>query len=199
MFFFSHKEYSSQKNGKIIVDTFLGSFNVIVGKGVQSGIVMEKMWKDAFRKMPKSFELKNILILGLGAGNTIELLQKKHNKAKITIVEWDEVMIDIAKDLHFFRMTENIEIIHGDAQVILPTIQGDFDFIAVDLFTGDIPPDFLIDESFLLALKNVLNENGILYVNFFRHTHFLKSYEKYFTCISSWIFGTNTLGMFRLK
>ena len=60
------------------------------------------MWNNAFKRIPKDFKAKNILILGLGGGNIIKLLQKRHPKANINVVEWDEVMIDIAKKLELF-------------------------------------------------------------------------------------------------
>ena len=153
MIFFNRKEYNSEKNGKITVEKFLFDTRIVVNGCFEAGQYLIDMWVNAFKRIPKNFKAKNILILGLGGGNIIRLLQKKYPHANINVVEWDEVMIDLAKKLKLFSMTPLIRISNRDAFELLKTMTEKFDIVIVDLFTGPTPPPFLGDDSFLFNLK----------------------------------------------
>lgn len=197
MIFFSRKEYNSEKNGRIIVEKFLFDTRIIVNECFEAGLYLIDMWNNAFKRIPKGFKAKNILILGLGGGNIIKLLQKKYPKANINVVEWDEVMIDIAKNLKLFSMTPLVRISHRDAFLLLKTMTEKFDIVIVDLFTGPVPPAFLEDEIFLSNLKKVLNQDGFLFVNIYNHVSFLSSFTKHFYKEEIWKFKLNTLALFK--
>lgn len=197
MIFFNRKEYNSEKNGKITVEKFLFDTRIVVNGCFEAGQYLIDMWVNAFKRTPKNFKAKNILILGLGGGNIIRLLQKKYPNANINVVEWDEVMIDLAKKLKLFSVTPHIRISHRDAFLLLKTMTEKFDIVIVDLFTGPTPPPFLGDDSFLSNLKKVLNKDGLLFVNIYRHVNYLSFFQKQFYTESIWKFRANTLALFR--
>ncbi len=199
MFFQSRKEYSSPKNGTIIVDKFLWYTSIIVNECLEAGTYLIDMWKDALKKLPTSYIPKNVLILGLGGGNTIRLLQRKYPDVHITVVEWDEVMIDIAKQLQLFSLTSRVKISHKDAQEALAVMGEKFDVIFVDLFTGPVPPPFLGEMSTVQNLQRLLKDNGYIFLNVYKHTHYLKTFAEHLATEKTWKFRLNHLGLFKAK
>ncbi|HCC05981.1 TPA: hypothetical protein DEP94_01300 [Candidatus Nomurabacteria bacterium] len=197
MIFFNRKEYNSEKNGKITVEKFLFDTRIVVNGCFEAGQYLIDMWVNAFKRIPKNFKAKNILILGLGGGNIIRLLQKKYPHANINVVEWDEVMIDLAKKLKLFSMTPLIRISNRDAFELLKTMTEKFDIVIVDLFTGPTPPPFLGDDSFLFNLKKVLNKDGLLFLNIYQHVNFISFFQKQFYTEGVWKFRANTLALFK--
>ncbi|GAA3512535.1 methyltransferase domain-containing protein [Aquimarina addita] len=83
-----------------------------------------------------------ILLLGLGGGSVIQSLRKnfKHT-GKITAVEIDEMIIEIAKQEFNIVEDESLTIICDDAIAYVETCQQKFDLIIIDLFIDTIVPD----------------------------------------------------------
>lgn len=196
--FVSRKEYQSPKNGAIVVDRFFFSTpSVIVNQCLQSGPYITAMWKNAFGKIPKEFIPKKVLLLGLGGGDVVRILQRKYPDTSITVIEWDEVMITIAKELGTFSLGDNVRILHGDAFLLLPTLQESFDMIIVDLFTGEIPPMELTEQTTCSLLKSKLSIDGSMFANFFRHEKYLDAFQDSFREELTWKFKQNILVLYR--
>lgn len=196
--FFSRKEYSSLKNGTIIVSTFLfESPSVLVDTCLQSGPYILSMWKDSFKKLPSNFSPKRILLLGLGGGNVVKLLRKKYTEAHITVIEWDEVMIDIAKNIEPSCNDGMVTIICDDAFSVIANDETLFDLIIVDLFSGENPPSLLASEQVQCSLKKLLMNNGYMLVNLYRHEKYSSSFGTFFALVERWQFRTSSLLLFR--
>jgi len=108
---------------------------------------------------------KNILVLGMGAGSVIETLRKEfQNEGKITAVEIDPVVVDIAK--RYFKVNDfaNLEIVVEDALSFVLRNKIKFDFILVDLFIDSETPKVFSSPKFLNSLlKSLLVEGTILF------------------------------------
>ena len=63
----------------------------------------------------KSDDIKKILVLGLGAGSIVKVINKYFPKSKITAVEIDPMMVEIGKKHFDLEKARNLEIIIGDA------------------------------------------------------------------------------------
>jgi spermidine synthase len=126
-----------------------------------------------------------ILIVGLGGGHIPMLIRKLFPTCKINIVELDGVVVDAAKEIGF--MPDNNMNIHiGDGiQYCNTTSEKNYDCIIIDL---DEKHPKLFNS---LALKNLLNDDGILIINALDlmvdelHSDkiFLKTLPEYFPCI----------------
>jgi spermidine synthase len=198
--FFSRKEYLSPKNGIITVSTFLFETpSISVNKCLQSGPYIMSMWKNAFARLPAKTIPQKILLLGLGGGNVIKLLQKKYPSSSITVIEWDEVMIQVAHDLQLFSYTSKLNILHANAFELLPTLQETFDLIIVDLFTGDVPPVELTKSNTMTELRRLLSSDGQVLANFFRHKQYGAAFVPIFKEESSWKFKQNNLALYSHK
>ncbi len=198
--FFSYKKYHSEKNGTIVVSRFFReTTTIIVNSCQQSGQYIIDMWRHALTKITHTSEPKKILLLGLGGGNVVKLLQEKYPDALITVVEWDEVMITLAKKIGLFSHNENVKIICSDAFVILPTLKESYDLIIIDLFTGEIPPQEMTYSEVLLDCRRLLQSKGLLLVNFYRHSTYRDSFKVFFEEEDVWEFKSNNLALYSQK
>jgi hypothetical protein len=86
-------------------------------------------------------KVNSILVLGLGGGGVIETLRKDFNyQKKITAVEIDSVIIDIANTEFGIIENENLKIYCADAIDFVETNTDLFDLIIVDLYIDLIVP-----------------------------------------------------------
>ena len=116
---------------------------------------------------------KRILILGVGGGAAVKLLQRYRNSvdadAQIVGVESDKTHIKIAK--HYFGISSSIcELIHQDALAWVSQYEGSgFDLIIDDLFIEweKEPQRAIVDQKrWYQRLNNLLCNRGGLVVNF---------------------------------
>ena len=80
---------------------------------------------------------KQILEIGTAIGYSSIIMKKVYNDAKITTIEKDENMYDIAiNNIKNFRYEKDIDVLLGDANEILPTIKTKYDFVFIDAAKG---------------------------------------------------------------
>ncbi|MFZ2664530.1 MAG: hypothetical protein WAX66_04165 [Patescibacteria group bacterium] len=119
----------------------------------------------------KSPEVKNVLILGLGGGTLVHLISRNFPEAKITSVEWDSVMLDIAKRFFDLDSIPNHRVILDDAlKVAVEPEEYDippssFDVLIVDISNGDSYPDLGKTGNFIAALKRLVTPGGLIVFN----------------------------------
>ncbi len=105
------------------------------------------------------FEIKKVLLLGLGAGSVVDLLVNKHGlKCAITGVELDGNVIDFAKKYFDIEKYKSLQIVQADAFEFVQQCNEKFDLIVVDLFVGDTVPTDFSSEEFISNLKRLSNE-----------------------------------------
>jgi spermidine synthase len=112
----------------------------------------------------KKFE--SVLVLGVAGGSVIKtLVDDIQFKGKITGIEIDQEVIQIAKD--YFKIDEipNLTLLHDDAfEFVLKTNQK-FDLIIIDLFQDTTMPNFLFEDFFIHRINFLLNVNGFILFN----------------------------------
>lgn len=105
------------------------------------------------------YDIKKVLLLGLGAGSVVDLLVNKHGlKANITGVELDATVIDFAKKYFEIEKYESLKIVQSDAYEFVQKGNEKFDLIVVDLFVGDTVPEVFASEEFIKHLRRLSNE-----------------------------------------
>jgi Spermidine synthase len=112
----------------------------------------------------------SILILGLGGGTLVHTYKTLFPNAKITIVEIDEAVVDVAKKYFDFEETDLIrtEVVDGRVYIKREGLKGTkYDLIILDAFTGEYIPEHLMTAEFLEEVKKLLPENGMLIANTF--------------------------------
>jgi len=106
------------------------------------------------------YEIRKVLLLGLGAGSVVDLLVNKHNlKCAITGVELDATVIDFAQKYFDIEKYKSLKIVQGDAFEFVQNCNEKYDLIVVDLFVGDTVPTVFASDEFIMHLRRLCNEN----------------------------------------
>ena len=126
---------------------------------------LQQVFEIAFRKLPlQSQGISRILILGMGGGCLVPVLRKLSVSGKVTAIEIDPVVIDLAHK-HFPDAFENVELVQADALEFIRTDSGQYDLILVDLFLDRQVVPRALSEEFIASLKERLCTQGYVYQN----------------------------------
>ena len=159
--------------GEIFVFEDLWGRWMRVGGVSQSGGLVVNIWHKALGVVQKRRrrEINNVLILGLGAGSAANLVSQRWPEAKITGIDIDPKVIEIGRKYFGLEKINNLEIIIGDAIEIIKKrglkSKKEFDLILVDLYLGRRMAGGLGEKEFLIGLRDVLSEGGIVVFNCF--------------------------------
>ncbi len=156
------EERSSKFNGQIKVINAWGWGTYIQADGLtQSGGIIESMWKATLKKLRRE-KIKNCLVLGLGGGTVVKVIQKYWPHAKITGVDIDPIMIRLGEK-YLGLNKDLITIKLGDAANFTGK---KYDMVIVDLYNGDKFPLKFESDAFLKSLaKNKIVIFNRLYFN----------------------------------
>lgn len=163
------EERKSKFNGGLKVVRSLGFGTYIQAEGLtQSGGIVEDIWKSTLRQIRDSkFQIRNVLILGLGGGTVSKLIRKKYPDAKIFGIDIDPVMIELGKK--YLNLDEyKVNIIIGDVANLsnLPKFPNHkFDLIIVDLYNGDKYPEKFETENYIHLVRSLLSRGGVAIFN----------------------------------
>ncbi|MBI4435523.1 methyltransferase domain-containing protein [Candidatus Uhrbacteria bacterium] len=159
----------SEVNGTLEIVTWFGK-TAVLGDGVfQSGRYMQRVFGAMLRMLPRDAAPKRILVVGLGAGGCVPVIQRQFSGVHIVALEYDEVMIALAKQT-YLRGADlgGLEILKGDMRQTLALLQTEFDLILVDVFCGRKVAPALTQEPVLQELSRLLSWRGYMIVNLFK-------------------------------
>jgi spermidine synthase len=124
-------------------------------------------FSNAFKRIDlDSLKIDNVLILGFGLGSIPLMLENMfHKKYYYTAVEIDPQVLYLANKYAMQDIQSSIEFQVLDAFTYATFCEEKFDMICMDVFLDDTVPTELETEDFLMNLKNMLSENGILLFN----------------------------------
>jgi len=167
----------SELNGRIRVVEVGSTRKIFVGNFIQSinpdsPSCSKLCWGQLVESLKKRVpEMDKVLILGMGGGTISHLISRNYPNTEIISVEYDEVMIDIAKKFFNIDSIPNHRIINDDALrvVIEPENYeislGSLDVLIVDIFNGDKFPDLGKTGNFITAIKKLVKPGGFLVFN----------------------------------
>lgn len=161
-------EFSTIYNRHIRVNDEYGKRKLLVNGSVQSGRYIQSLWKRAFKAfgIPKDRKWNDILVLGVGGGTVIELLHGQFPKARITGVDIDTVIIDIAKKYFLTGDIAYINFTVADAMKFVQENTSTYGCIIIDIFIGNEVPEFVKTTSFITLCKQRLSPNGAVCINY---------------------------------
>ncbi len=195
--FYEKWSVESEKNGEIRCVRSLGDWSVVVDGCEESSSYMVALWKQALKRVPRTAKIKRILMLGLAAGATIEMIHRRFPGCQITAVEWDPEMIKIMDRLRLFQPKHRPNILLGDAAQVIPALRETFDLILFDLYQGPVSPASVRQQSFFEALKVLLKREGYFLVNVYLQTSILETLRTLYAHQSSWMYRLNHVSLFR--
>jgi spermidine synthase len=109
---------------------------------------------------------ENILILGVAGGSIIETLKNEVKfEGKITGVEIDRTVVEIANNYFGLNQYKNVEIVIDDAFEFVLKTKERYDLIVIDIFQDTIMPNFLFEDYFINRVNFLLNVNGFILFN----------------------------------
>ena len=146
-------------NGELVLDSkntnySYGSLQRILKKG------LKYIGYDRIRKFDK------ILVLGVAGGSVIKtIVDEIKFKGKITGVEIDAEIVEIANK--FFKLNEikNLELIVDDAFEFVLKTKDKYDLIIIDIFQDTKMPGFLFEDFFINRINFLLNKEGFILFN----------------------------------
>lgn len=152
------KTYHSDFNADIKLIRFADDLRLDVGGLTQSGNVMVGIFNIGLgHLLPENYRPEQVLLLGLGGGSVIKYLRRRYPKTKLTAVEIDPVMIEIAKKHFHIAKIKNLKIINADAVDYIQKTKDRFDLILVDCFQGHTTPSGFDDPRVLKVMKSKCN------------------------------------------
>ena len=156
-------------NRHIRVNLERGKPKLLVNGARESGTFIQGLWEYAFGNlpMPAPKTVRSILVIGVAGGTVIHMLRDKYSKASITGVDIDQTMIDIGK--HYFGLSSmpRLRLVCADAQKFVRKRQAKpYDIVVLDIYIGEILPDFLVSAAFQRAVKSLFHKSGSLFINY---------------------------------
>ncbi|WP_395062329.1 spermidine synthase [Flavobacterium sp.] len=146
-------------NGELVLDSkntnySYGSLQRILRKG------LKYIGFDRIRKF------ENILILGVAGGSVIKTLTNEIKfTGKITGVEIDNEIVEIANKYFKLNEIKNLELIVEDAFEFVLKTKNKYDLIIIDIFQDTTMPNFLFEDYFINRINYLLNDQGFILFN----------------------------------
>ena len=146
-------------NGELVLD----SKNTNYSYGSLQRILRKGLKYIGFERV-KKFE--NILILGVAGGSVIKtIVDEIKFKGKITGVEIDAQVVEIANKYFKLNEIKNLELVVDDAFEFVLKTKEKYDLIVIDIFQDTKMPNFLFEDFFINHLNSLLKVNGFILFN----------------------------------
>ena len=146
-------------DGELVLDSkntnySYGSLQRILRKGLK------------FIGFEKIQTMNQILVLGVAGGSVIKtLVDEIHFEGKITGVEIDKAIIQIANEYFHLDQIQNLEIVIDDAFEFVLKTKDKYDLIIIDVFQDVRMPNFLFEKFFIDRICFLLNPKGFILFN----------------------------------
>ncbi|GAA4278284.1 spermidine synthase [Aquimarina mytili] len=195
------KRITSKINGTLEV-TWINGKKVLDSEHANYSYgALEKVLTFGLSKIEVSHTAE-ILLLGLGGGSIIPVLQNRFNhQGKITAVEIDEIVIEIAKNEFNICNSKHLNIICEDASNYVKESTNLYQIIVIDIFIDQIVPELFYKEKFWQQSLRLLQSGGYILFNagiLLKDTSKIESLKSKFTNNITWtehnnVEGVNTL------
>jgi spermidine synthase len=113
---------------------------------------------------------KHVLILGLGGGTLVTAFQTLLPDAAIDAAEIDPAVVRMAREYFDLDPAPYTRIYAEDGRVFVKRMQRrgvSYDLIVLDAFDHEYIPEHMLTREFLLEVKSILAEHGVLAANTF--------------------------------
>jgi predicted membrane-bound spermidine synthase len=175
-------------NGELVLD----SENTNYSYGSLQRILRYGLRNIGFETIQK---MNHILVLGVAGGSVIKtLIDEIQFKGKITGVEIDADMIQIANEYFHLSKIKQLEIIIDDAFEFVLKTKHQYDLIIIDIFEDTNMPNFLFERFFSEKILSILNKQGFVLFNtmILDEEHNIRN-RKYVSEINTELYATKML------
>lgn len=106
-----------------------------------------------------------IVDVGLGGGRIASYLHDFVPDARVTCVELDPAVVELAQRYFGVQPGPRLELVTGDGRVYLARARESFDVILLDAYQGTLVPFHLVTREFFAILKRRLSPGGVVAQN----------------------------------
>ena len=146
-------------NGQLVLD----SKNTNYSYGSLQRILRKGLKYIGFERIRK---FDSILVLGVAGGSVIQtLVEEIKFKGKITGVEIDNDIVEIAQKYFKLDAVKKLELVVDDAFEFVLKTKEKYDLIIIDIFQDTTMPNFLFEDFFINRINFLLNTNGFILFN----------------------------------
>lgn len=192
------KYIHSEKNGPMVLKKWFSRYELIQKYYTLSGSVMDGVFRKILKTIPKNYHVKNVLLLGLGAGGAVREIRKRFPESYITAVEYDPEMVALTKICLPKKYWRSLEIVTDDAAKVVESTQKKFDLILIDLFVGDMLPPVVLSDRFVERLVAILKWDSYLGINFFKqHESGTAVFDRFLSRWNNLRFESNRMALYR--
>ncbi|RKR05324.1 spermine/spermidine synthase [Flavobacterium sp. 90] len=111
-------------------------------------------------------EMDHVLLLGVAGGSVIKtLVDEVEYKGKITGVEIDSDMIQIANEYFNLNQIKQLDVVIDDAFEFVLKTKEKYDLIIIDIFEDINMPNFLFEKFFSDRVCSLLKDQGFILFN----------------------------------
>lgn len=146
-------------NGELVLDT--ENTNYSYGS-------LQRILRYGLRNIgyDKILVMEHILLLGVAGGSVVKtLVDEISYKEKITGVEIDPDMIQIANEYFNLNQIKQLEVVIDDAFEFVLKTKDKYDLIIIDIFEDTHMPNFLFEKFFVDRVCTILKDNGFVLFN----------------------------------
>lgn len=148
-----------------------GHLVVNSGNANQSYGSLHAVWQECLQEIKLADrQLKNVLILGFGAGSSAGILRKEMGiSAPILGVDGDPEMLRLATTIYKVEKMSDLELVESDALAFVQANKAQYDLVLVDLCHElDLAPG-VDEEPFVSGLRMCTAPGGLLCFNTIVH------------------------------
>lgn len=154
-----------------------GKLKLLVNGSRQSGEYVQSLWQHAFRtfNINPTDKGQRILVLGVGGGTVISLLNQLFPKAEVDAVDIDQVILDLTQKYFGIFDRDQLHLFCEDAVRFVEHAVYEhrhYDLIICDLFIGPQIPDFVSQIDFIREIKKLLTKDGKYIINYLRELEY---------------------------
>jgi spermidine synthase len=147
---------------------YAGKYLLNSENGNYSNGSLHSLFKKIFRKLQLNWsEINNALILGFGTGSIAEIINKYKPACIIDGVEIDKIIIELGQKYFNTSNLKNVTIHCAGADHFLENSAKKYDLIIIDVYLDINVPEEIETEKFLIKVKNVMNDGGMVIFNKF--------------------------------
>ena len=138
--------------------------------------------------------MESILLLGVAGGSAIKIIRNEIKCiGKITGVDIDPKIIQIAYDYFHLGSYTNVDILIKDAQEFINENNAKYELIIIDIFEDDCMPNFLFETNFIANIIRAMNKNSYILFNFMLLNDYEKKLQKFISNFNTKEFSITTL------
>lgn len=132
---------------------------------VYPGRPLKDQFTTAYVNVGLARGARRYLVLGAALGGVMGAILAAEPEAQITAVEIDPLVVELAKRYVPSLNSPNVKFAVADARLFLREDKGEYDYIVVDIFSGEQIPAHCVTQEFFALAHARLAEDGVLQMN----------------------------------